>query len=142
MTASFAGIVCERRPSVSRWSILFGSLLVALGAGAFFYSSAGADKPPYTALIPAGFGLPLILLGVVALKDNLRKHAMHVAAMVGLIGFLGGAVMLLLPVLRGTEIARPFAYGCQAVMAALCLAFVGLCVHSFVDARRRRALGS
>jgi hypothetical protein len=123
---------------VARISILFGLLLVALGVGAFAYASPGADKTPYTALIPAGFGLPLVLLGAVALKDNLRKHAMHLAAMVGLIGAVGGAVMLLLPFLKGTGIERPFAYGCQAALTVLCLIFVGLCVNSFVQARRRR----
>jgi hypothetical protein len=30
----------------------------------------------------------------------------------------------------------------QLVMAVVCLAFVGLCVNSFVQARRRRAAGS
>ena len=123
---------------MARTSIVFGLLLIALGVGGFAYTSAGADKPPYTALIPSGFGAALLLLGLVALKDGLRKHAMHLAAMVGLVGFVGGAVMLVLPLARGRGVERPFAYLCQAVMAALCLAFVGLCVNSFVQARRRR----
>jgi hypothetical protein len=47
--------------------------------------------------------------------------------------------MLLLPVIKGTEIARPIAYACQAALTVLCLIYVGLCVNSFVQARRRRA---
>jgi hypothetical protein len=119
--------------TVARISIVFGLLLIALGAGG--YLGTGSEHP--TALIPAGFGLALILLGVVALKDTLRKHAMHVAAMVGLIGAVGGGVMLVLPLFQETPI-KAVAYACKAAMFVLCLAFVGLCVNSFVQARRRR----
>ena len=115
---------------------VFGLFLIVLGLAGFFGS--GSEHP--TALIPAGLGLALVLLGLAATRDKLRKHAMHLAAMVGLLGAIGGAVMLLLPFIRGTEIARPGAYACQAIMTVLCLAFVGLCVRSFIQARRRRAL--
>jgi hypothetical protein len=114
---------------------MFGLLLVALGVGGF----VGTGSVHLTALIPAGFGLALGLLGLVALKDGLRKHAMHLAAMVGLIGAVGGAVMLLLPVIKGAAIEFPVAYACQSALTVLCLIFVGLCVNSFVQARRRRA---
>src|SRR5262249_47139153 len=66
-------------------TVVFGILLIIVGAVGFALSYQ-ADKPPYTALIPAGFGLVLAILGVLARKDNLRKHVMHLAAMVGLIG--------------------------------------------------------
>lgn len=120
---------------MSRVSIVFGLLLIALGVGGFL--GTGSEHP--TALIPAGLGLLLALLGALALKEGLRKHAMHVAAVVGLVGAAGGAFMLLRPFLKGTGIERPVAYACTAAMSALCLAFVGLCVNSFVQARRRRA---
>jgi hypothetical protein len=120
---------------VPRVAIVFGLLLIALGAGGFF--GTGSEHP--TALIPSGFGAVLVLLGVLALKEARRKHAMHAAAAVGLIGALGGAVMLVLPFAKGTGIQRPAAYGCTAAMTLLCLIFVGLCVNSFVQARRRRA---
>jgi hypothetical protein len=64
---------------------------------------------------------------------------MHLAAMVGLVGGVGGLVMLLLPLVRGEEIKSSVAYGCKAALTVLCLVFVGLCVNSFVQARRRRA---
>jgi hypothetical protein len=118
-------------------SIGFGIVLVALGVG--FFLATGQEHP--TALIPAGFGTVLALLGVIALKDSLRKHAMHVAAMVGLIGFLVPAVMALpkVPALLAGEAARPAAVVEQLIMAALCLLFVLLCVRSFIVARRNRA---
>jgi hypothetical protein len=120
---------------MARLSILFGLLLVALGVGGFV--GTGSEHP--TALIPAGFGILLVLLGILALKESLRKHAMHFAAVVGLVGTVGGAIRLLQPVVSGQTIQHRVAYGCTAAMAVLCLAFVALCVNSFVQARRRRA---
>jgi hypothetical protein len=123
---------------VPRVAHVFGLLLIALGLGGYF----GTGTESSTALIPTWFGLALLLLGLVGLKENLRKHAMHLAAIVGLLGAIGGAVMLVLPLIRGTGIVRPTAYACQAIMTLLCLAFVGLCVRSFIQARRRRAVAA
>jgi hypothetical protein len=114
--------------------MVFGLLLIVLGVGAF----VGTGSEHYTALIPAGFGLALLLLGVLALKDNLRKHAMHLAAIVGLFGAGAGVVTLILPIVKGTAL-DPVATGCKAALAILCAAFVALCVNSFIQARRRRA---
>jgi hypothetical protein len=119
---------------VARISIVFGLLLIALGVGGF----VGTGSEHKTALIPAGLGAVLALLGVVALKESRRKHAMHFAAVVGLFGGAGGAYMLLKPFIGDKPIERPVAYGCTAAMTVLCLAFVALCVNSFVQARRRR----
>jgi lysylphosphatidylglycerol synthetase-like protein (DUF2156 family) len=118
-------------------SIGFGVVLVVLGLG--FYFATGQVSP--TALIPAGFGTVLALLGAIALKERMRKHAMHLAAMVGLVGFLVPAVMALpkLPALLSGEAARPAAVVEQLIMAGLCLVFVLLCVRSFIVARMRRA---
>jgi hypothetical protein len=119
-------------------TIGFGIFLIVVGLVG--YGSSETHAP--TALIPAGFGVVLALLGVLALKDSLRKHAMHLAAMVGLIGLLGAAGMgvpKLITMLSGGNVERPLAVISQVVMAAACLVFVGLCVKSFIDARRARA---
>ncbi len=124
-------------------SIICGLLLVILGWDGY----AGiiglirpADLHSPTALIPAYFGAALILCGLVALKESLLKHAMHAAAMVGLIGFLAGAGMGLpkLSKLLADQAERPAAVRLQLWMAGVCLVFVVLCVNSFVQARRRR----
>jgi DMSO reductase anchor subunit len=126
-------------------TIVFGVLLVALGLGSYVVTAMES----WTALIPAGFGLVLALLGGLALKESLRKHAMHAAAAVGLIGLIGGLAMAVphLGELISTghatraDPAHPDATGavvCQLLLAALCGVFVGLCVKSFIDARRRR----
>lgn len=117
-------------------TLLCGTLLIALGAVG--YGMQDPDHHSRTALIPAGFGVVFILLGLLARKDNLRKHAMHFAAALGLLGFLANVILLLLKAARG-ELTVSLAPICQALMAVICAVFVGLCVHSFVQARRRRA---
>ena len=68
-------------------TISFGVILLVLGIGGYF----GSGMVSLTALIPAVFGLVLLICGVVARDPNKRKHAMHFAAMVGVLGFLGSA---------------------------------------------------
>ena len=65
-------------------SLVVGILLVVQGVG--FY--VGTSSRSITALIPAFVGLPILVLGIVALKESARKHAMHVAAALAMLGFL------------------------------------------------------
>ena len=122
---------------MAKITIGLGFVLIALGLGSYF----GTGREHFTALIPAVFGLPLALLGVVALKDHTWKHAMHVAAAIGLLGFAGTVKGLLkLPVLlTGGELDQPAAVAVQAAMAIVCFVFVVLCVWSFIQARRASA---
>jgi hypothetical protein len=113
-------------------AILFGVLLTLLGGGMYVYT----EMVSVTALIPAFFGLPLIVLGVIALNEKARKHAMHLAAMLGLIGFAIPAYMVIAGLIRGQEFN--LAKQEQAAMAVLCLIFVAWCVKSFIDVRMAR----
>lgn len=115
-------------------SLVTGALLVAVGLWGKW--STGTES--ITALIPAFFGAALIAAGLVGLRESLLKHAMHAAAMVGLLGFLGGAVNLGRMIGKGVSLnATP---GISSLlMTGLCAVFVGLCVNSFIQARRRRA---
>src|SRR5262245_15517346 len=94
-----------------------------------------------TALIPAAFGLLLVAFGSAARNENRSKMAMHIAVVVGLVGFLATVSGLLqLPALvSGVQVARPAAVISKSIMAVLTGIYVGLCVKSFVDARRRRS---
>jgi hypothetical protein len=117
-------------------TIITGVLLIALGAVGFV--STGSEHP--TALIPAAFGLILAICGFLAKAPERLKLFMHIAVTVGLLGFLG-TVMGVVKVVRraaGETIARPEAAQSQAVMAFICLIYVGLCVNSFMKARRSR----
>lgn len=119
--------------SVAIW---FGLLLILLGVGG--YAASGAAS--LTALIPAGFGLVLALTGFLARDPSRRKLMMHIAATVGILGFLGSARGLarLGAVVAGEPVERPAAIVAQSIMAVLCLLFTFLCVRSFINARRSR----
>jgi hypothetical protein len=122
--------------NVSSMSLLFGGLLVLTGVGG--YAAYGSP----TALIPVGFGVLLGICGLVARKEHLRKHAMHAAAAVALLGFLPSVRGLLgVPALLAGQAARPGAVVLQSVMAILCLGFLVVAVRSFIQARRARAAG-
>jgi hypothetical protein len=122
---------------VATTTIGFGVVLVVLGLGGYF----GTDRVSPTALIPAAFGLLLIVFGALARDEKRRKMAMHIAVTVGLLGFLGtvGGLVDLPTVISGGTVARPAAVISKSIMALLMLVYVGMCVKSFIDARRRRA---
>ncbi len=118
-------------------TIVFGLALMVLGVGSYL----ATDAVSVTALIPAFFGAVLEGLGWLALNERMRKHAMHAAVALGLVGFLATARGLLtLPaLLSGADVARPAAVREQAAMAALMAIYVALGVRSFILARRARA---
>ena len=121
-------------------SIVSGVLLILVGIIGYAYGMSGGNASP-TALIPALIGLLLALLGVAAkAKENLRKHLMHAAVLIGLIAFVATASSFLkIPALLDGTADRPAAVVAQLATAIVSLAFVILCVKSFVDARRNRA---
>jgi len=127
---------------VANLTVGFGTLLILLGVGTFAY----INFEHATALIPAYFGVVLGVCGILARKDHLRKHVMHVAVVVGLIGAVMGAVRVapnlgdLLStgkVIRDDK-DRTVATVETLALAVICTVFTGLCVKSFIDARRAR----
>jgi hypothetical protein len=120
-------------------TMVTGAALAAIGWVVF--DATGREH--YTALIPTFLGLALIVLGGLSFKDSLRKHTMHVAAALGALGFLAftargvASWVVLAGWVNGTVNSEPAAYG-LLYSALVCLLFVGLCVNSFIQARRRR----
>lgn len=119
-------------PTTAIW---FGRILILLGIIGYGY---GLMNPPasVTALIPAVFGLVLMVLGHFSqMREDLRKHLMHVAVLVGLIGFVVPLGRILSKV---NDFNLSFPFVLQAAMSVICLMFVILCVRSFITARRLR----
>ncbi|MEO6053146.1 MAG: hypothetical protein ABIP97_03965 [Chthoniobacterales bacterium] len=117
-------------------SIFFGLLLIIVGVVGYLHT--GMQHP--TALIPAAIGVILFLCGIVVLFNaNLRKHVMHVAALVALLGF-GGTVAAYfhIPEVINHTAKFPDAIIAKCVTALLCLIFLILCIRSFIAARRAR----
>lgn len=92
-----------------------------------------------TALIPAAFGLVIAVLGLIARDPRMRKHAMHAAVVIALLGFLGSVRGLAqLGALFDGTAARPAAVVSQTIMAVLTLVYIVMAVRSFVQARANR----
>jgi hypothetical protein len=121
-------------PSIT---IALGVALIILGLAGYLMTGAAS----LTALIPAAFGLVIAVLGLIARDDRKRKHAMHAAVVVALLGFLGSVRGLLQigSVFDGTA-ARPAAVVSQTIMAALTLGYIATAVRSFVKARANRTV--
>jgi hypothetical protein len=110
-------------------TLVFAALLVALGLGAFAISGSR------TALLPAYIGGSLAALAALAMAySGARRHLMHVAAVVALLGALAPAAAL---AIRATQMS-PLALGVNVGMLALSAVLLGLMVRSFVVVRRSR----
>ena len=113
-------------------TIALGLALIIVGLAGYFLTGAVS----LTALIPAAFGLVIALSGLIARDERKRKHAIHAAVVVALLGFLGSIRGLLQigGVFDGTA-ARPAAVVAQTIMALLTLGYLAIAVRSFVQAR-------
>jgi hypothetical protein len=123
---------------MAKLTIGFGVLLVLVAVAAFV--ATGSAHP--TALIPGGVGLLFLLFGVLANSPVAKRRMlwMHIAVTVALLLFLGTipADLDALRLARGVSLPHPVAVEEKAAMSLLCLAFVLLCVRSFIAARRAR----
>ena len=121
---------------MSSTTLAFAFAYLLLGISGFVLTGSTHK----TALIPCIFGLLFLVFGLLARKDNLRKHVMHTAVLIALLAFLGTARSLPhLPELFNGTAEKPAAIITQAVNAALSLAFILLAVRSFIQARRARS---
>ncbi len=117
-------------------TVITGIILIALGLGGY----VGTGSEHKTALIPAAFGLPILVLGFLAREQARRALTMHIAVTLGLLGFIGSLVGFIKGV-TGTAIqSRPAAVYAQGIMALVTGVFVAMCVNSFIQARRARAV--
>ncbi|CAN5322730.1 hypothetical protein BH11PLA2_BH11PLA2_00830 [soil metagenome] len=116
--------------------------LIALGVSGYLLGEPNDQgKQPVTALIPAVIGALLGLCALIVMaKPGLRKHVMHLAAMVGLFGFLGGFMPIYRQiVVKGKEFDpsyTPVRNG--LILSIICAVFLFLCIRSFIAARKAR----
>ena len=109
-------------------TVAVGVLLLAQGLGFYF----AADSRSVTALIPAFVGLPILVLGAIAMQPAARKHAMHAAAALAALG-LAAAIGRMATAGLSVSLA-----GISVMILALITGgYVIVCAKSFVDARRR-----
>lgn len=122
---------------------LIGGMLTLLGIGGYLLGFAtGGEDASWTALIPAFAGVPILICGLIAARNEpARKQAMHVAVVIALLGFiasLGGLFMRVLnPEVSSSWLAKASVIG----MLVLCLWLVIAGIRSFMAARRARVGG-
>ncbi len=117
-------------------SINIGIILIILGMIAYVATEAVS----ITALIPAFFGVVFGGLGILAKRnDKTRKHAIHGALLLAILGLGGsfGGLTTIIGLIFGSESPeRMSAALSQSVMAVLCIIFLVAGIKSFVDARK------
>ena len=109
--------------------------------GLIGFFGTGATHP--TALIPCGLGLLLIICGLLARHEKIRMHVMHVAVLVGLLGF-GATVSaygMILAVLTQTAGEKASSSIAKMATALICGLYVVRCIQSFVQARLLKKQG-
>lgn len=111
---------------------LFGLILIVLGVAS--YTMTG--RTSLTAMIPAFFGVAFVICAMVARNESARKHAMHAAVAIGLIGALA-ALGRGIPAALAGDAGRPAVLS-QLVMGVLLVIYVALGVQSFIAARKAR----
>lgn len=116
-------------PSTTR---LTGFVLIAIGIIGYV-STGGASM---TALIPAMLGAIFVVLALAARSENMRKHVMHAAVALALLGLIGVVPRLIAALMAG-EWQRTSVLA-QLAMAVVLVIYVALGVKSFIDARRAR----
>ena len=73
--------------TIPNLAMLSGSILILWG----FFSYIASDSWSITALIPSFFGVPLLILGFLSIRNESNKHHyMHASMIFALISVLGG----------------------------------------------------
>ncbi len=116
-------------PSTTR---LFGLILIGLGVASY----VATGRTSVTALIPAIFGVVFVICALVARTESMRKHTIHAAVAVGLLGALASLGRAVPAVMAGD--ATSPAVMSQLVMGALLIVYVYLGVQSFIAVRKAR----
>jgi peptidoglycan/LPS O-acetylase OafA/YrhL len=122
---------------VPKLTINIGVLLIVLGIASYVLTGAASA----TALIPSFFGLAFIGLGALAKRsESMRKHSMHAALLLAILGLGGsfGGLLAMLGALTGDSPERFGAAAGQSIMALICIFFLVAGIRSFIKARKEQ----
>lgn len=122
-------------------SMVCGLALIVVGVVGYTGQDPNPEtgKVSMTALIPAFIGGLLLVLGLIAFNPGLRKHAMHFASLVGVVGAIGGFMPLIRQYNKtgALDLAKPSAVSGWLTIL-ICAVFVGFSVKFFIQARKAR----
>jgi hypothetical protein len=111
---------------------MVGLILILIGIGSYLLTG----RTSVTALIPAFFGIVFVALAYLARNEAARKHAMHAAVALALVGTLASLARAI-PAAANGQLTRP-AVLAQIITASIMGIYVVLGVQSFIAARRAR----
>jgi hypothetical protein len=119
-----------------RASTVTGCILLAVGVGGF--AAAGFSKSAITALIPAIFGILILLCAAWGRRPGQRTNATATAAVVAFLGVLvpGGRLVM---VFSEGDTPWDLKTGSLLVMSVVCLALFLLCLRLLMSRRQRGA---
>jgi len=103
--------------NMAKVTIGFGAALILLGLVGYL----GSGMASVTALIPAFFGIVVVVCGVLGLKPTRRVPMTVVALILAVLG-AGGTLSRLVP--NASTLTLELATISQVVMALLCLVFI------------------
>lgn len=122
-------------------TLIAAILLICVGV--IGYVNQDPEKASPTALIPAALGAVLAICGLLAMKDNLRKHAMHAAAALALLGGFGCLMPIISRLSKGKELSLSEPAVVSSILSSgICFVLLALCVNSFIQVRRARRAAS
>ena len=120
--------------SMENITMIYGIFLIVWGIGVTILS----DSQSITSLIPAIFGLPIIILSFFAKKfPDRKKLLMHIVVLIGLIIFLGG-LDLIRGLIQGNIFVNLWASSSKFMMIISGLVFTILCIKSFIFNRKNK----
>ena len=115
--------------TVEEITIKYGIFLVLWGGGVSFLSQSGS----ITSWIPGMIGILLFLLGWLSkIMPKLKKIAMHIAVLIGFIGFVGGFDFF------KSGFSNPYAGGSKLMLLVTGFLFCYLCIQSFLFVRKQK----
>lgn len=119
--------------TMARWTIIYGGSLIGWAASISIIT--GSES--ITSWIPAMLGVPMLLMGLMYLiRPAQRKIWMHIAALLGVIAFLGGLDFFRGPAAGRDLFTSPAASASKLMLLVSGACFVAMCLRSFVWARK------
>lgn len=123
--------------NMSKVGINSGIILITLGILGYF----AGGMVSWTALIPAIFGLLILIPSLIARNPDKLKLGMHIAATFGLLGFFAPLGRIIPTAAKG-EFVFNLATASMIGMLVVCGIFLVLCIKSFKEARQNKASGN
>lgn len=123
----------ETGQTASTVSVILGVVLVILGIGAYILTEFAS----VTALIPALFGVLIVILGLAGRQKQREQMALYGVGALGVIGILGSlrAVPDIIAYLTGDSVDSVVATLSQGIMIVVCLLLVVVVISYILDRR-------